>query len=181
MDPRACLLLVMVASTQAAPQLEERLYPARKWVCTKKVSSVTDSDPKSGMFWSLFKYIQGGNSAEAKIEMTTPVTTMAKADTAAGTVTYEMCFFIGAAHESSPPTPSNTRVYIKEEPERRIFTRKVGGWMDSEAWETEATELKEVLTGKGLSFSDESYYQVGYDAPSKVWNRRNEVWFYSLN
>ena len=109
---------------------------------------MTDSDPKSGMFWSLFKYIQGGNSAEEKIEMTTPVTTLAKANTAAGSVTYEMCFFIGAAYESNAPTPSNTRVYIKEEPERRIFTRKVGGWMDAEKWEREATERKEILTGK---------------------------------
>merc|ERR1712106_401474 len=32
--------------------LEERLYPARKWVCTKKVTSASESDPKSGMFWS---------------------------------------------------------------------------------------------------------------------------------
>ena len=83
------------------------------------------------------------------------MTTLAKANIAAGSVTYEMCFFIGAAYESNAPTPSNTRVYIKEEPERRIFTRKVGGWMDAEAWETEANELKELLTGKGLSFSDE--------------------------
>ena len=113
---------------------------------------MTGSDPKSRMFWSVFKYIQGGNSAEEKIEMTTPVTTLAKANTAAGSVTYEMCFFIVAAYESIAP---NTRVYIKEEPERRIFTRKVGGWMDAEKWEREATELKELLTRKGLSFSDE--------------------------
>ena len=106
------------------------------------------------MFWSLFKYIQGGNSLEAKIEMTTPVTTMVKTDTAAGTVTHEMCFFIGAAYENNAPAPTNPRVYIKEEPERKIFTRKVGGWMDYEKWEKEATDLKEVLTGKGLSFSD---------------------------
>ena len=87
--------------------------------------------------------------------MTTPVTTLAKAYTAASSVTYKMCFFIGPAYESNAPTPSNTRVYIKEEPERRIFTRKVGGWMDAEKWEREATELKELLTRKGLSFSDE--------------------------
>merc|ERR1712013_948083 len=36
--------------------VEERLYPARRWVCTKKTSRADDTDPKSGMFWSLFKY-----------------------------------------------------------------------------------------------------------------------------
>merc|ERR1711964_535620 len=30
--------------------LEERLYPARRWVCTKKISRADESDPKSGMF-----------------------------------------------------------------------------------------------------------------------------------
>merc|ERR1712126_382185 len=123
--------------------VEERVYPARKWVCTKKISRAGDSDAKSGMFWSLFKYIQGANSGEVKIDMTTPVTT-------------------------------------KEEEERKIFTRKVGGWMDSEKWAREAEELKVVLAKKGFNFSNESLYQVGYDAPSKVWNRRNEVWFFSL-
>merc|ERR1711915_274459 len=37
--------------------LEERIYPARKWGCTKKSAMVTDSDPKNGMFWALFQYI----------------------------------------------------------------------------------------------------------------------------
>merc|ERR1712212_107553 len=125
--------------------LEERLYPTRRWVCTKKISRADESDPKSGMFWSLFKYIQGANSAEIKIDMTTPVST-----------------------------------YVKEEGERKIFTRRVGGWMNPEKWEREANELKEVLKEKGLQFSEKSLYQVGYYAPSKVWNRRNEVWIYSL-
>merc|ERR1712183_1032982 len=88
--------------------LEERLYPARKWVCTKKTSSVADTDPKSGMFWSLFGYIQGANSLESKIKMTTPVTTQVKKNTEAGTVTHEMCFYIGAEYEDNTPTPGCT-------------------------------------------------------------------------
>merc|ERR1712123_475262 len=131
--------------------LEERLYPARKWVCTKKVTSDSETDPKSGMFWSLFKYIQGGNSMETKIAMTTPVSTFVKEDTAASSITYEMCFFIGSAFQDNTPIPSNTRVYIKEVPERKIFTRRVGGWMDQEKWEIEAAQLRELLTAKGLS------------------------------
>ena len=107
------------------------------------------------MFWSLFKYIQGANSAEVKIDMTTPVTTMVKEDGDTGNLSYEMCFYIGAAHQSNPPTPSNTRVFIKEEGERKIFTRMVGGWMNPEKWAREAEELKEVLREKGLQFSEE--------------------------
>jgi hypothetical protein len=32
-------------------------------------------DQTTGMFWRLFSYIQGANQEEAKIPMTTPVTT----------------------------------------------------------------------------------------------------------
>jgi len=133
--------------------IEERLYPSRKWVCTKKTSSTTDDDPKSGMFWSLFKYIQGENSLEAKIQMTTPVTTLVEKPSAS-TITHEMCFFIGGAYDTNTPTPTNDKVYIKQESQRKIFTRQLGGWMNPAKWATEIAELKEILTAKGLSFSD---------------------------
>jgi len=141
---------------------------------------VTDSDPKNGMFWALFQYIQGSNSEGLKIDMTTPVTTQVTNGGVENSLTYEMCFYIGAAHQESTPEPTDERVYIKTEAERKIFTRKVGGWMNPEKWEREAESLKQLLTENGSSFSSESHYQVGYDAPSKMWNRRNEVWFYSL-
>merc|ERR1711936_1427806 len=108
--------------------LEERLYPARKWVCTKKTNRQTEEEDNSGMFWLLFKYIQGANTMDTKIEMTTPVSTLVTKD----------------------------------------------------KWEQEAGNVERILAENGVGFSDTSYYQVGYDAPSKMWNRRNEVWFVSL-
>ena len=116
---------------------------------------VTDSDPKNGMFWALFQYIQGSNSEGLKIDMTTPVTTQVTNGGVENSLTYEMCFYIGAAHQESTPEPTDERVYIKTEGERKIFTRKVGGWMNPEKWEREAESLKELLAEKGLSFSSE--------------------------
>merc|ERR1712055_194196 len=160
--------------------LEERLYPARKWVCTKQTNRQTEEQDNSGMFWLLFKYIQGANTMDTKIEMTTPVSTLVTKDNLAATVTLEMCFYIGEAHQSNTPIPNNPRVYVKQDQERRVYTRQKGGWMNKEKWEQEAGNVERILTEKGVGFSDTSYYQVGYDAPSKMWNRRNEVWFVSL-
>jgi len=41
-------------------------------------------------------------------------------------------------------------------------------------------ELVKFLDSKGISYKKEKdmpvHYNVGYDAPYKFWNRRNEVW-----
>jgi hypothetical protein len=56
--------------------VEEREYPERNWVCTKKTATGDSDDQTTGMFWRLFSYIQGANQDQAKIPMTTPVTTL---------------------------------------------------------------------------------------------------------
>ncbi len=56
-------------------QIEERDYPVQNWVCTKRMAARDGEDQTTGMFWRLFSYIQGANQEEAKIPMTTPVTT----------------------------------------------------------------------------------------------------------
>jgi len=52
--------------------VEEREYPAMSWVCHQR----TKSEGRNGMFMSLFRYITGANADSAKIDMTTPVTTL---------------------------------------------------------------------------------------------------------
>ncbi len=47
----------------------------QNWVCTKRMAARDGEDQTTGMFWRLFSYIQGANQEEAKIPMTTPVTT----------------------------------------------------------------------------------------------------------
>ena len=105
--------------------------------------------------------------------MTTPVTTLVTSTST--TVTLEMCFFLGSS--AAWPAPSNPAVYLQEEAERAVVTRMVGGYMNTLAWAQEAADLAEVLGGLGVQVEETKRYQVGYDAPFKFWNRRNEVWY----
>ena len=87
---------------------EERLYPARNWVCTARQEENNPRGQRSGMFWALFQYIQGGNEDGVKIDMTTPVTTLRSPDGG-----LEMCFYLGAEHQAAPPAPTQQGVFIK--------------------------------------------------------------------
>jgi len=49
--------------------------------------------------------------------------------------------------------------------------------MKDRTWEEEATELKALVEAKGLKVKADGYYRNGYDAPMKILNRRNEVWW----
>ena len=52
-----------------------------------------------------------------------------------------------------------------------------GYFITDTAWEEEAISLKKVLKEKVAEADYSSYYRNGYDAPMRLFNRRNEVWF----
>jgi len=155
---------------------QERVYPSRKWVCTSTTAHHDDDDATSGLFWRLFQYIDGTNSRSQKIPMTVPVSTEYTAGTT--TNTYQMCFYIGAEHQDNPPTPTNTQVTIVTRPQMTVLTRTVGGrFNNDEEWLQEATRLSGVIQANGETVTLNHMYWVGYDAPYKLFGRRNEVWF----
>eukprot|EP00088_Acartia_fossae_P040921 TRINITY_DN42670_c0_g1_i1.p1 TRINITY_DN42670_c0_g1~~TRINITY_DN42670_c0_g1_i1.p1 ORF type:complete len:215 (-),score=62.40 TRINITY_DN42670_c0_g1_i1:64-684(-) len=160
-------------STQIDREVQERVYPSRKWVCTKMTADDQSESVQGTMFWRLFGYINGENSEEKKMPMTVPVSTKV---TGAGPVELEMCFYVNNAEQSNPPAPTNPEVYIQEA-SRTIYTRTIGGYMDTRLWKEEAQDLNNKLTELSLNFDTSSYWKVGYDAPFKFWNRRNEIWY----
>ncbi|CAL4186977.1 unnamed protein product, partial [Meganyctiphanes norvegica] len=108
--------------------------------------------------------------------VSTQVTPAATGDVAA----YRMCFFIGQEHQANPAQPSDSAVFIEERPATNIFTRTVGGYLDSDdnsRWLAEAATVRGFLDSMGESYDTNTMWWVGYDAPWKFWSRRNEVWF----
>merc|ERR1719370_1716726 len=85
----------------------------------------------SKLFWPLFQFIQGANTGNLTIPMTTPVTTLVTAEGSGFTL--EMCFFLGST-EGSWPIPSAPSVYLQQAAERQIITRRLGGYMNTARW-----------------------------------------------
>ena len=53
-----------------------------------------------------------------------------------------------------------------------------GGFADDDSWAAEAGKLALALQKDQKSdFVQDFYYTAGYDSPSKLFNRTNEVWF----
>ncbi|XP_066947504.1 heme-binding protein 2-like [Macrobrachium rosenbergii] len=161
--------------TREAPGYQERTYSPKKWACTRRESP--NSDVMESMFWRLYKYFSGLNEEGTFIYMTVPVTTEYRVlDTTMNQ--YTMCFYLDEKHQSSPPTPQDSEVFVENRGELVILTRTVGGYFETqEHWLEEAGKLAAVITSNGEKVSLAHQYWAGYDAPLKFWNRRNEVWF----
>jgi len=183
---------------------EEREYPSVKFACVKtEVDNSQDpfaglrnvsplmmmsskrwrKHPSSIMFKELFKYISGVNKGNTEVEMTAPVSThhsIKKKQFGGDLEVQEMCFYIPAEHQESPPEPLDTSpVYIFERPAMSVYAYRFPGWaLTADRWAQERQVLETLLIGK--PHHDKEYYTNGYDSPFVMHNRRNEVWIQKL-
>ena len=72
------------------------------------------------MFMTLFQYIDGANSENENIDMTTPVSTKWQEDGF-----HEECFYLNQEHQANPPKPNSPNVYIVVRPAMTVYTRFV--------------------------------------------------------
>ncbi|XP_046637177.1 heme-binding protein 2-like [Daphnia pulicaria] len=170
-------LVANISNRDAGENYEERLYPASKWACTARTVPKTESSPTRSMFVDLFRYFAGDNSDKKEIDLTVPVNTFVQQRDNDVTY-YETCLTLPKKVQSAAPKPNNPSVFLDEKPEMVILTRRVSGYFITDtAWEEEAISLKKVLKEKVPEADYQSYYRNGYDAPMRIFNRRNEVWF----
>lgn len=54
--------------------------------------------------------------------------------------------------------------------------RQFGGFTEDDTWIEQARNLANSLKDK-TDFEKDYYFTAGYDAPFKLFNRTNEVWF----
>jgi len=171
-------MLANVTARDGGPVIyNERLYHANKWACTARSVPKTESSPTRSMFLDLFRYYAGDNADKKEIDLTVPINTFVQAREN-DVIYYETCMVVPAKSRSAPPKPNNPSVFIEDKPEMVILTRKVSGYFITDnAWEEEALALKKVLKEYEPEAQYDSYYRNGYDAPMRIFNRRNEIWY----
>ncbi|XP_037080151.1 heme-binding protein 2-like [Pollicipes pollicipes] len=163
---------------------EVRHYPSQRWACTAEPVTVEPVEEEAVqwnrtklMFDRLFKYFSGENSRDEKIQMTLPLTN--RFDAYSEYPTYNMCFYIPRALQSSPPTPDDPNVELTLWPAKTFVVRRFGGFvLYRRGWDRAAFLLEKISREQGLQGIDfTKYYSVNYDLLVKFWNRKNEVWF----
>ncbi|XP_041481167.1 heme-binding protein 2-like [Lytechinus variegatus] len=161
---------------------EERQYSASSWASTT-LSGVAFDQAQEQMFMKLFEYIQGENELGVKIEMAVPVTLRATIDARTGHFNddYTLSFYLPYKYQNATaPKPKNPDIFLRTEPQSKIFVRSFPGYM---------SETKDLFNAGALAADlkdewgyDHGYiYTAGYDSPWKVFSRHNEVWFMAKN
>lgn len=119
-------------------------------------------------FSILAGYIFGGNDKNEKIAMTSPV-----AMTLEDSMT--VMFMVPKKYEKANlPKPKESQIKFKEEPAKTVAAITFGGWSNDEKIEKYKKELMNALAAEGIAYTNRFYF-LGYNAPSEVFNRRNEI------
>jgi hypothetical protein len=119
-------------------------------------------------FRILAGYIFGGNEANEKIAMTSPV-----AMELGESVT--MKFMVPSEYAMEDlPAPNNKNIVFEKQEEKRVAAIQFGGWASNDKIEKYKLLLKEALAKENIAHSDKFVY-LGYNPPFEIINRRNEV------
>ncbi|TSK58157.1 Heme-binding protein 2 [Bagarius yarrelli] len=155
---------------------EVRTYHTTQWLSTT-VSNMEQEEALSTGFRRLFKYIQGNNEKQMKVDMTSPVTCLINpGEEPSSESACTVSFYLPEEHQAEPPKPSIPEIFFENRKEFTVFVRTFGGFANSQNTREEVQKLAESLKRDGIKFKEAPFYRVGYDSPFKLVNRRNEVW-----
>jgi len=142
-------------------KIEIRYYPSAPMI---KVSS---NQSRNNNFGKLFRYIAGNNIDEEKIAMTTPVYMSDQNKTMEFVLPKK--FLSG---EIPAPNDNDVVAYISEP--KYFAAIKYSGYSNNKKEENYREELVKTIQNNNLRILSE-HFVLSYDAPTKFYNRRNEV------
>jgi len=142
-------------------KVEIRYYPSAPMI------RVSSNQSRNNNFGKLFRYIAGNNNNEEKIAMTTPVYMSNQSKT--------MEFVLPKSFLSGDipvPNDNDVETYISEP--KYYAAIKYSGYSNNKKEENYRQELVKILQNNNLKTMSE-HFVLSYDAPTKFYNRRNEV------
>jgi hypothetical protein len=146
---------------------EVRTYEATLFTSVKLNSKEYKKASSKG-FSILAGYIFGGNDANEKIAMTSPVS-MSLEDS------MTMMFMVPKKYSRETlPKPNQPQIEFKEEPAKTVASITFSGWADDQKIKEHKELLIAALKANKIPFTDKFYF-LGYNAPYEVLNRKNEV------
>ena len=142
-------------------KIEIRYYPSAPMI------RVSSNQSRNNNFGKLFRYIAGNNNNEEKIAMTTPVYMSDQNKTMEFVLPKK--FLLG---EIPIPNDDDVKAYISKP--KYYAAIKYSGYSNNKKEENYRQELVKALENSNLKILSE-HFVLSYDAPTKFYNRRNEV------
>tara|TARA_B100000989_G_C19515572_1_gene461439 strand:+ start:1388 stop:1945 length:558 start_codon:yes stop_codon:yes gene_type:complete len=142
-------------------KIEIRYYPSAPMI------RVSSNQSRNNNFGKLFRYIAGNNNNEEKIAMTTPVYMSNQSKT--------MEFVLPKRFLSGDiPIPDDNDIETYISKPKYYAAIKYSGYSNNKKVENYRQELVKTLQKINLKILGE-HFVLSYDAPTKFYNRRNEV------
>jgi hypothetical protein len=181
-------ILIMIATTnKTSPQrytiirtgkdFEIRFYPSVT-IATVTSPAKSHKELAGAGFRQLAAYIFGGNESKQQIAMTSPVH-MDINDSLSS-----MSFVMPSQYnKSNIPKPINREVMISNTPDEYVAALKFSGFASDKDIKKYTEKLEQALKQNGITYYG-NFRFLGYDAPYKLFGRRNEIivsipWFVS--
>lgn len=147
---------------------EIRFYPSAT-VATIKSSAKTYRDLSGPGFQKLAGYIFGGNEANTKISMTSPV--QMDINDSVSTMSFVMP---SAYTKENLPKPNDPGVQIIKTSDEYVAVIRFGGYASDKDLKLYSEKLQNLLKENGIS-SFGNYRFLGYNPPFQLIGRRNEI------
>jgi hypothetical protein len=147
---------------------EIRFYPSAT-IAIINSDAKTYRDLSGPGFQKLASYIFGGNEANAKISMTTPV----QMDINDSVST--MSFVMPSAYTTENlPKPNDPNILIKSTTDEYVAVIRFGGYASDKDLKFYSEKLQNLLKENGIT-SYGNYRFLGYNPPFQFIGRRNEI------
>jgi hypothetical protein len=147
---------------------EIRFYPSAT-IATINSKAKTYKDLSGPGFQKLAGYIFGGNEANKKISMTTPV--QMDINDSVSTMTFVMP---SAYTKENLPKPNDPNVNIKNTVDEYVAVIRFGGYASDENLKFYSEKLQNLLKENGITPVG-NYRFLGYNPPYQFVGRRNEI------
>ena len=149
-------------------EFEIRFYPAAI-LATIKSDATTYRELANPGFSKLAGYIFGGNEAETKISMTSPVH-MDINDSIS-----EMSFVMPSQYnENNLPKPDDSKVVIHKTSDEYVAAIRFSGFASDKDIRTYSDKLKNLLIANKIAWYG-NFRFLGYNPPFQLLGRRNEI------
>lgn len=147
---------------------EIRFYPSAT-IATINSDAKTYRDLSGPGFQKLAGYIFGGNEANMKIAMTTPV--QMDINDSVSTMSFVMP---SAYSKENLPKPNDPDIKIKSSQDEYVAVIGFGGYASDKDLKLYSEKLQILLKDNGIT-SFGNYRFLGYNSPFQLFGRRNEI------
>ena len=176
------ILFFLFIGYNSMSQTEEQSYSVLKTLEDVQIReydpviyATVSTDNERSLFRILAGYIFGGNESNQKIAMTAPVhmqeTSIEKEKK------YTMKFVMPSKYTMNDLSkPNDSRIVMEKVDKKKYAAITYSGYNNSTKFSFNSTKLRRILDENNISYIDNPIY-LGYDAPYKIWGRKNDVLF----